>query len=407
MSKKTIIASIGLAVILVAGMPGPSCASPLRLMAMGEMQGIVEDDTDYERDITSYDFKQKNASIGYLSNYFSNSLPQNTTPSDLIYDLERKGTQDKYQLDAVYPVNSILAVGIGYCKETRDFRSSYVNSSGNTQTLKRTGNTELKNIVLGYALADWFNLGLAYDDNIQSDDFTGTEISREGVVAKESSAFRGLSYGLKMYNPSFWFNLSLGEIKEGNITSQTISTTEVYRSSSPGRISLLIGGKLLDGRIRINYGGFGRKITYGSQTRSLLGMQINPREDLIIGLGYTYDLNSGRYLDFYDLSSKIGFEYAIPHIEDFKFRAGLINKTVKARNFGFILPDETNFQDYALGFGYKWGNINLDFAYKNYQNVPGESDSWAAVSTPLSFNYVYTPSNERNSIYAFSASYEI
>ncbi|MGB9585826.1 MAG: hypothetical protein ACPL7A_00215 [Anaerolineales bacterium] len=374
---------------------------------MGEMQGIVENETDYQCDITSFDFKQKSASIGYFSDYFSNSLPRNSTPSNLIYDLERKGSQDKYQLDAVYPVNSSLVVGMGYSKETRDFRSSYVNSRGNTQTLKRTGNTELKNIIVGYALVDWFNLGLAYDDNIQNDDFTGTEISREGVIAKESSCFRGLSYGIKMHTPSFWFNLSLGEIKEGNITSQTISTTEVYRSSGPGRISLLIGGKLLDGRLRINYGVFGRKITYGFQTMSLLGMQITPHEDLIIGLGFTYDLSSGRYLDLYNLFSKIGFEYAVPHIEGFKFRAGLINKTVGARNFRFILPAEANFQDYALGFGYKWRNFNLDFAYKNYQNVPGGTNSWAAFSTPLSFDYVYTPSSERNSVYAFSASYEI
>ena len=405
MSRKIIIASIILALILVAGMRHPSYASTLRLLAMGDMQGIVEDETDYELDITSFAFKQKNVSIEYANNYFSNSFPQNDVPSVLIYDLERKGSQDKYQINTVYPINSDLVLGIGYTNETRDFRSSYLNSSGNMQTLKRTGNTELRSIVMGYALADWFNLGLAYDDNLVNDDYSGTEISREGVVAKESSGSRGLSYGIRLYNPSFWFNLTLGEIKNANLTSQTISTTEVYRSSGPGRVSLLVGGKLLDGRLRINYGAFGKKIGYGLQMRSLLGAEIKPFDELTLGLGYTYDINSSHYFDFYNFASKLGVEYTVPWISALKLRGGLINRLCE---FGWEFGRSTiNFQDYTLGAGYDWGKIKFDFAYKNYQDASGSGTNWLTTSCPLTFDYVPTFSYERSSRYAFSVGYEI
>jgi len=406
MTKKIIVF---LTFILFITLFSPSFASTLRLMAMGDMQGIVEDESDYQFDITSFDFKQnKNLSVEYFNTYFSNYFPQNDVPSNLIYDLERKGAEDQYRLNAFYPIDSNLAVGIGYSKATRDFRSSYINSNGDAQTLKRVGNTEMKGIIVGYALTDWFNLGLAYDDNVVNDDYTGTEASREGVFASENSNFSGLSYGIKLYNPSFWFNLTMGDIKNTNLTSQVISTTEVYRSSGPGRMSLLVGGKLLDGKVRINYGGFGKKIGYGTQMRSLLGTQIKPIDELTLGFGYTYDLNTSQYFDFYNLASRIGVEYALPRLGALKFRGGLINRSCEIRGaFWGLGRSTTNFQDYTFGAGYDWGKIKFDFAYKNYQDVSGSGINWLTTSTPLNFDYVPSFSNERSSIYVFSVDYEI
>jgi len=63
--KKAILYFILIFILVTNG--GNSYASTLRLMAMGEMQGIVEDDSDYKIDIASIASRQKNSlSVNYL-----------------------------------------------------------------------------------------------------------------------------------------------------------------------------------------------------------------------------------------------------------------------------------------------------------------------------------------------------
>ncbi len=384
----------------------PSFASTVRLMAMGDMQGIIEDETDYERDLTSFDFKQKNVSSFYLYNNYGSDLFQNF-PSYLITDLERKGAQDRYQLNAVYPLNSKFIVGIEYSRSTREYRSAYIDIDGNIQTLKRAGDTETKSVMAGYALTDWCNLGLVYDNNQQNDDYSGTETLWEGVTAKESSSFSGLSYGVKLYNPSYWFNLSMGEIKEGNLTSKTDQGTETYKSSGPGRISLFLGGTLFDGKLRMNYGGYIRKFGYGFQENVLIGAQVKPSDQWLVGVGMTNDLTTSQHFDFYDYSVRLGAEYLVPQVSGLKVRGGMIIRSSEVRDNSYWTPIKyiANCHDYSLGIGYDWGKAKLDFAYKNYQDVTGSD--WLTTSTPLSQYYIPTFGGERNSIYVFSVDYEI
>jgi len=320
--------------------------------------------------------------------------------------LQRKGVRDEYQIDAVYQVNPKFTFGLEYNKKIRDYRSSYINQDGDWQRLERTGNEELKSIMVGYKVTDWLDLGLVYDDNVQSDTFDGTEASREGVVAKENGSCSGLACGLRFHNPGFWFSLTAGENKGIDLTSQTISTTEVYHSTGPGRIGLRLGGRLWDGKILINYGGCQRKFSHDSELKSFLGMQINSYENMILGVGFALKRETSRYLDFDNFSTNLGVEYSLPTNKNMKIRGGLINRYVDVRNF-YMGVMRSTFQDYTFGLGYDWGKLKFDFAYKNYQDTPGGVDDWSAVSIPLAKDYVYTMTSERNSIYVFSVGYEM
>jgi hypothetical protein len=403
--KKAILYFILIFILVTSG--GNSFASTLRLMAMGEMQGIVEDDSDYKIDTASIASGQKNRiSVDYLFSNFTNKFSQNLTPSSAIYDLQRKGVRDEYQIDAVYQLNPSFTLGLEYSKKIRDYRSSYINQDGDWQRLERNGNEELKSIMVGYKVTEWFDLGLVYDDHVQSDNFDGTEASREGVVAKENSSFRGLACGLRFHSPGFWFSLTAGEDRGSDLTSQTISTTEVYRGTGPGRIGLRLGGRLWDGKILINYGGHQRKFAYNSELKSFLGIQINSYENMILGVGFALKRETSKYLDFDNYSTNLGIEYSLPTNKNMKIRGGVINRYVDVRDF-YMGVTRSTFQDYTFGLGYDWGKFKFDFAYKNYQDTPGGVDDWSAVSTPLTKDYVYTMTDQRNSIYVFSAGYEI
>jgi len=385
----------------------PAFSSNLRLLAMGEMQGIVEDESDYELNPAEIASKQnRSLEIDYFSNSYGNYFPRNNYPSDLIYDLERKGGEDNYKVRAVYGIGPKYRLGIIYDKNQEDFRSAYVNYAGHTHTLRKIGNSEIMQVILGYPFADWANVAIAYNGSSVRNDFSGTEATREGVQAKENSAYSGLACGIKLYNPWFWFDLAVGETKDVALTSQTLSQVYTYHKNSPGMISYLLGAKLLENKVRVNCGGYSRSMGYETQSHSFLGVEMHPQNSLILGIGSDYDLKTAGYFDFCSIATKVGAEYLLPQIKNLKLRAGIISR---AFNLGRSYFEDAYVycQDYTCGLGYEWGRFKLDFAYKNYEDVTGLGENWLTTSTPLSPIYIFTYGSERNAQYAISVKYEI
>ncbi|MBU1026182.1 MAG: hypothetical protein KKA31_00460, partial [Candidatus Margulisbacteria bacterium] len=211
MPKKLFSLLLGLA-LMVLPLTGYSFAYNLRLMTMGDAEGLINEGNDYSNYIEQINgINISNVSVAHLNDSFSCGFPQNNRPSSYIYDLEKKGVRQGYDLNFAQPFSNGFNLGILYFNEARDYRSSYINSSGNFQMLNRAGRAEAKTVILGYKLTDWFDLAVAYDDTAQFDTYGGTETTREGVVKQESSFYRGLSYGLRLYNENCWFNLSLSD----------------------------------------------------------------------------------------------------------------------------------------------------------------------------------------------------
>lgn len=115
---RKIISLLTLAVVLLVGKPSLSCASIVRLLALGDMQGIVTDDSDYENNIADLaSLNQRKVSSFYSYNYFSNIIAQNDSPSATIRDYERIGLAEEYGVNTVYPLNSSLIVEISYLQK--------------------------------------------------------------------------------------------------------------------------------------------------------------------------------------------------------------------------------------------------------------------------------------------------
>ncbi|MFH1361275.1 MAG: hypothetical protein ABIH69_01290 [bacterium] len=363
---------------------------------------------DYTNNIVEINnIEEGHASVSYLTNVFSNNFPQNNQPSSSIYDLEKKGARDGYQVDCVYPATSALNIGLSYGLTTRDLRSSYIDSAGEVQTLDRNGRFEERTVIVGYQLTDWFDLTVAYDDTAQFDSYGGSEVSREGVVGEEGTHFGGLSYGLRLHNENFWFGLSLGDYHDVGISYEAGSSPGTYNTSGLARISLILGGKMFDGKLILNYGGYTKRIALVSQFNGGLGAQIIPVRDFILALGLKVKAESDQHGTYTDLSTNIGGEVPLSVLEGLKLRGGVVSRTRENSLDYFNRFSESGLWDYTLGFGYERDRLKLDFLYYSYQGVFGSSYNWLTTSTLLENWYVYTPTNERNAIYAVSMGYEI
>ncbi len=405
MLKKFFPLFVGLAFIM-ANLIGSSYAYNLRLMAMGDAEGLVNEGMDYSNYIEQINgVKKANVSISHLDNFFSYSFPQNNQPSSFIYDLEKKGVRQGYELNFAQPFSNGLNLGLLYFNEARDYRSSYINSSGNFQMLNRNGRAEAKTIILGYKLTDWFDLAVAYDDTAQFDSYGGTEISREGVVKQESSVYRGLSYGLRLHNENYWLNLSLSEYQKSTIPADVGGLLGSYNRNAPGRMSLMLGSRMLDGKLIVNYGAYSKRIGMVSDLDGGLGVQVIPYEDVILMFGAKLKQAIDQQGSYLFLSYNLGCEF--PLNEVCVLRGGLISKENKIANDYLFSIVEENLLDFTLGLGYVWDRLKFDVLYYNYQGLLGGSYKWMTTSTLLSNSYVYTPTDQRNYLYMISIGYEI
>ncbi len=382
--------------------------SPLRLLAMGDMQGILDDDSDYLYDIGFLAVTAKNnVSISNLSNSFKESLPQNNFtpayPSDVL-DLSRSGDRSASDVDAVYRFSSWSAMCLHYQDQSKSYNSSYVVSTSETDQLSRQGTTDQAMVGLGFDVADWMSIGLGYDYYSSLDKYDGTQASRTGVRCEETGLSQGMFYGVLFHSPSFYFSLGLGGNDMSQLTTKDLAGNEIrsYQIEGPANAHLLIGGKMFDGKLGLRYGAFIHKTPEGLEGRSLMGMQIIPVKWITIGAGYI--------MDIYEWScaykTNFGLEWAFT--DAFKFRCGIINKTTYSYSIQDQVGDywwsdyegkEVSSTDYTAGFEYDINDsLALECAYKNYQSVDGSYDDWMAASQYLAYdNYFDSASSDRNS----------
>jgi hypothetical protein len=412
MSTKHLFVVIASVICFTVSLASASYCSSLRLMAMGDMQGIIDDDSDYLWDVAYLPFVGKSSvSISYLDNAFQADLPNNNiTPvfSDII-DLNRNGNRNAYNADIVEKFGPSFAMNLRLNNETRDFSSTYIDETGAEQKLERKGTTTQGVAGLAYDIGDWLALGIGYESYITDDQYTGSEPSREGINCSEQGDSKGLTYSLRFHSPDFFFTLGSGGQETSVLETKDDTEGLIGTRSITGPVNshLMIGGKLLSGKLELRYGAFLHKTPYGDNGRSLLGMQIMPFKQLVIGLGSCLDMDSC----FVDITkSMIGVEYSITN--NIKLRCGLENKSVVSYHYaddslwGGDFPEgsEQDSTDYSCGFEYDLTeNLILECAYKDYQDICGGYQTFGAASYYASYwDYWYSSSENRNHLIACS-----
>jgi hypothetical protein len=381
--------------------------SELRLMGMGELQGIIDDDTDYLYDITALPtVKSSQISVWQMTNSFSNYFPMNNAPSTYILELRREGSNNNNSINGIFKFGRQFAVAVHSDLKLRDFFATYLDSLGVQQTLKRKGSSNTKFAGFGYSPVYWFTFGAGYEEQLMDDVYTGSETTRpdgaDGINCEETGHARSVFYGLRFGYPAMYVSFGAGG---GSSLLETEDRTQgiigQVRGRGLERASMMFGSKFFSGRVGIKYGYFSKMTPTGNEGKSLLGIEIRPGRNLTMGFGSCYEI----YDDFYTSTFNVGLEYSLT--SDFKFRCGMVDKVIRY-SWGIIdLKDSQNLQDYTLGFEYKiTGSLVLEGAYKDYADVYGGYNNWCAASWyQQSTDYYYTPTRDRNYVYMFGLNY--
>jgi hypothetical protein len=393
-------------------------------MAMGDMQGIVEDESNYLQDTTALTFiKNNQLTMSALSSNFSNSFDINSFPpyyySSYARAYDWSGTRGLYDLSMNYKISDPLSMFIQYSNQNNDYEMSYLYhydfdwiDRTYDVTVIRKGTMQATSAGLSYKALDWLVLGAAYKQYYLTDKFyEDGDFVKESVTGEYSTSYSKQSlasmmlYDIRFFNKDSYLSLRY----EGNIFNPSLSKG----IDSNGYI---VAGayKIFSGMVTLN-AGYSRNYQYTNawEERTSVGLQVNPAKWITFGLGYVYD-DSESKAGYYNTSSiHLGAEYILN--ESIFLRGGMISKNLPQLNLdpNYSGYDSlaVNYHDYTLGIGYQLSSLSIEFSYLNYQNIPDCADNWSAFTespeiTPYVPILVYAkPSDKRSEVVAIGVNY--
>jgi hypothetical protein len=429
MFNKNVLAGMITIVCLTISMASACYSSPLRLMAMGDMQGIVEDDSDYLRDTTALAFLKNNQlTLSALSNSFSNSFDKSAVSSPQ-FDFSSRaydwsGTRGLYDFSMNYKINDPLSMFVQYSDQDNNYKMSYLynydldlDHHAYDVSVVRKGAMQTTSAGLSYKALDWLVLGVAYKQYYLSDRYNEDgEYNNTGAIPPIGTGTYSISYSKQSLTSMMLYDLRffnkdayLSWRYEGNIFNPSYSDSVAF-----DRYCVAGAYRIFSGMATLN-AGYSRDFQYTKafDDRSSVSLQMNPTKWITFGLGYVYDDSDSNAGHYTTSSQHFGTEYAIN--ENLYLRGGAVIKEppdcINTVPGSGPYSSTVNYHDYSLGIEYKLSNLSIELSYLNYQNIPDWADNWSAYTespeiTPANTSFLYViPSDKRSEVVALGVNY--
>jgi len=334
-----------------------SYASSLRLMAMGDMRGIVEDESDYIYDVTVLPFI-KNNQLNISSGTVNYSESFENTNSDLKADYARSGKCGLYNMALAYKLNNDLAVYTSYFNQNIDSEMSYYASSGidgpykeYDVTSRKSGYIESTNIGIGYRTFDWLVLGaVAKSESVNYRYLENGIITLggSGIVEnkyKKTDILTASGVAIRLFNEraflSFGYNALTPTIAAGyKIYPETLAFKAIFYGEAFDDSSISVYG------------------------RGAAGFTLKPVNNFICAISFAGTQNKVNRENMTS-SSHLGIEYNLNEI--YVIRGGTIYKGHLDHMFDKKVYGP---MDLTFGIGYKQNNYSFELSALYYQDVP-------------------------------------
>jgi len=407
-----------LILISIAALVASACySSPLRLMAMGDMQGIVEDESDYLQDTTALAFiKNNQLTSSALSSNFSNSFDKTALSLPDIYTraYDWSGIRGLCDLSMNYKINDPLSMFIQYSNQNNDYEMSYISindldTRAYDVSVVRKGTMQTTSTGLSYKALDWLVLGAVYKQYYLADHYNeegnyttiGTippVVTGEYSASYSKQSFTSMMlYDIRAFNKDSYLSFRY----EGNIFNPSSSV-----AINSDRYVIAGAYKILSGMATLR-AGYSRKYQYTNawEERTASGLQVKPSKWITIGFGFAEDDSESSAGHYKISSAHLGTEYILN--ESLFLRGGAISKN-RPYNKDSVTP---NYLDYTLGIGYQLSSLSIEFSYLNYQNIPDWADDWSAYTASPEFTSYFPvlcypePSDKRSEVVAIGVNY--
>jgi len=375
MFNKNVIVELIITVCLTISMASACYCSPLRLMAMGDMQGIVEDESDYSMNIARIiDVNKDYISAFSSSNKYSSDLndfnvpPKSSNPSRIIQDDE--GVRSKTCFRLVKKINENVGI---YIENTSRNIQSRLNATAVTtittsEQLSRYSDY-FTTLGIGYGITDNMSLGIGYDwYNDWSGDF--------------NAAFGGLRYKFLNYE----LDMDLGEKKESQIFSfdtPYVNSKTVSRQRYLAALSMA----LFNDSLLLSFGQRSSIYFYDGYSNRYAGMQYKLTDNILLAYGISdADFADTWFFNKYSYN-RVGLE-----IKPFFFNGLVLQCGLGEKRFS-VVSQEENFKsatNITCGIQYAlFDNISIEFAQKAYKGYLylEDFDEYGAGSMPIPMGY--------------------
>ncbi len=372
MFNKNALVGLITIVCLTISMSSACHCSSLRLMAMGDMQGIMEDESDYLYDVTALS-TLKNSQI-YLSSgisNLSNSFPKQTYPHS--YD-ERTSAGGFHNINVALKLSDQIAMYTAYSNMNVNSDISYFTFTGVDLTEKdydvntnKKGYFESLEIGLSYKALDWLVLGASskrgeanFHYSEEADIISGGSghISNEydEVIIKDVPGIFTRIFNNNAYLALYY--------QAGNKTGDVISANGDYQ----------VIPNLLSAHFMSNYTDL-YEIPIATQRRQAAGISLKLFKNTTLGFGAAknwYFVNSDKNVF---TSTNAGIEYKI--YDDLSVLCGAILKNLPA-DTNYL--ETNNLLDLTFGVNYRKADYSFELACVYYQDVPvNMSNFWNTI----------------------------
>lgn len=346
-----------------------SYASPLRLMAMGDMQGIVEDESDYLYDVTALQSIQNNhiSLFSGITNYV-NTFNKNNL-NDFTTDYDRSGSSSPYNVTTAFKGNNGVAIYASYFNQNVDSDMSYFTSTGidwsykeYDVTAKKIGYFESSSLGISYKVNDWLIIGATAKNSSFNFHYVERALCAspsietiENEYDETSTKFYSGTY-LRLCNEKAFLSL---------YSKSSLASVAAGYQFIPGVFSFdfLYDDDSVDNDIL--------------KRREAGGITIKPFDNLTCAIGMTQ--NWFTFLGEKSIiSANLGAEYILNNALAVRF--GTI---LKGPYYNHFALSDDNLLDLTFGIGYKIGPCSFELSALYYQDVPTNSfNYWNAVPNP-------------------------
>jgi hypothetical protein len=380
----------------------PALTSEIRLMGMGDMQGIIDDDTDYDRDVTFIpSIINSHVFSDITSNNFVQAFPGNNSVSTpgLLRDFNRSGSGLTANTDILMKLDKNIGVNIKYSEQDRTYMTRYYDA-GVPYSIKRNGDTQQSLVSYGSAPTNWFAYGAGYENYSVSDAYTGTETGFPATTCQEDGGMDSVFFGTRFGDNSHYVSFGSG-LGNGMMTSKTASVELMSKNvNSPSRGHAIFCYRTNDNLITFKGGGYSEVTPFESYVKGLLGMQIKVAKGLLLGVA-TVQQYFGDYIIY---SRNIGIEHKFNDLVT--WRAGIIDKNI---TYSASPMDRRFFSDYTLGLELNiFPNLSFEGVYRSYEDIYGAYDTWSAMPNFIQTNdktYNYYDTDKRSDLFMCGLKY--
>lgn len=364
----------------------PAYASSLRLMAMGDMQGIVEDESDYINDISS------------LLRVKENIVQLDLTSSGYVLSDQGAKTGDFESFNGNRDISSFSTV-LSLSKELRLFFNSIGFDDENTASIndpvtpfndKASLEFNQSVIGVGYMPSSEYIIGAGLES--YSEDFSNEKIDPSSGVnevlaeIEEKGTSYDQFYSVGYNGPKWYWGFSYSDPTYNIVSTRKTAdyVSDIYvdskiRNTGPIRSNAIICVKdifpVFNGNTDLKLGNYVHNTPLSAQGRRFVGLEYRSSDDKLLaafgaeGLMYIYpwDSNDPSDLDNYvDITStNLGIEYK--YNESLSLRSGIRSKSIYASYISGDHQPYKLFYDYSVGISYALSNYIFELALVNYQ----------------------------------------